>query len=162
MAQVSKTAPEDWKYVSEGGATIVFSYQGPPNPEFDGTVLRLRKTLVPSIDSGRSGRPDPDDAQNVEEEPDDPTIEYQAKCMGRLIPSEHLPRLQTVRLDRSWLQSLVMLHDKWRPSERRDKDEIDSSRKKGVLATDLVGGEWVAVEIKVSFGPFFFLFLSTR
>src|SRR5258708_6482561 len=40
----TKTSPSDWKYVSEGGATIVFSYAGPPHPDFAHTVLRLRKS----------------------------------------------------------------------------------------------------------------------
>ncbi|OSD08524.1 hypothetical protein PYCCODRAFT_1441388 [Trametes coccinea BRFM310] len=41
--RVEDTSPLDWKYVAEGGSTIVFSYAGPPRPQFDGTVLRLRK-----------------------------------------------------------------------------------------------------------------------
>ena len=47
---VGDTSPHDWKYVSEGGSTIVFSYAGPPHPHFDGTALRLRKGPVPEHD----------------------------------------------------------------------------------------------------------------
>ncbi|CAA7271604.1 unnamed protein product [Cyclocybe aegerita] len=143
MADILHTSPNDWKYVSEGGATIVFSYKGPPNPDFDGTVLRLRKSIVPANGAKRVAH-----ASFAQEEPDDPTIEYQAKCMEKLIPPEHLPRLETVFLNKEWLRKLSDLKDALRPEGRRAKDEIDLNRKKGVLATDLVGGNWVAVEIK--------------
>jgi inositol-pentakisphosphate 2-kinase len=138
MADVRHTNPSHWKYVSEGGATIVFSYVGPPHPKFDGTILRLRKIPVTVTDM----QPD--------NERDDPIIEYQSKCIERLIPPQYLPRLETIVLDRSWLEALVTLHDSARPELRREKDGINLERKKGVLATDLVGGNWLAVEIKVS------------
>jgi len=144
MPSITDTNPQDWKYVSEGGATIVFSYKGPTHPTFDGTVLRLRKSLIPSPESAKSN------VQSDGEEADDPTIEYQVKCMERLIPSEHLPRLQTVHLNKSWLKEFAILHNSARPVDRREKDEVDLNKKKGVLATDLVGGNWLAVEIKVS------------
>ncbi|KAG5634090.1 hypothetical protein H0H81_003448 [Sphagnurus paluster] len=138
-ASISDSLPEHWKYVSEGGATIVYSYTGPPNTQFNGTVLRLRKskdtTSAPIKDN--------------QDEPDDPTIEYQDKCMQRLIPLEHLPRLESVRVHRQWLEELVALHDADRPEARRQKDQVDLTRTKGVLATDLVGGDWLAVEIKI-------------
>lgn len=141
MADVVHTQPKDWKYVSEGGATIVFSYIGPPNPVFDGTVLRLRKRKVSSNDQSLDA--------GLGDEPDDPSIEYQTKVMSRLIPSEHLPVLQTVHLYKRWLQDFGQFHADSRPEDRRRVDTIDLNRKKGVLATDLVGGNWLAVEIKV-------------
>ncbi|KAF5380971.1 hypothetical protein D9615_004097 [Tricholomella constricta] len=142
VVQVTDTLPEHWRYVSEGGATIVFSYIGPSDPQFDGTVLRLRKTLVPTIP------PRTADPVGVQDEPDDPMIEYQHKCMERLIPLEHLPRLESVHIDRGWLENLIALREVERPEDRRCRDQIDLTRTKGVLATDLVGGDWVAVEIK--------------
>lgn len=153
MANISNTAPSDWRYVSEGGATIVFSYHGPPNHDFDGTVLRLRKALVPSLRPVVKVKDSEDGEEGngkvvVHEEPDDPTIEYQIKCMSRLIPAENLPRLETVLLESEWLERLVELQNLKRPEGRREKDGIDVDRKKGVLATDLVGGNWLAVEIK--------------
>ncbi|KAG6814553.1 hypothetical protein H0H92_000081 [Tricholoma furcatifolium] len=134
------TLPQHWRYVSEGGATIVFSYVGPQNNQFDGTVLRLRKAAL-SISSSEN-------TVNSQEELDDPMIEFQHKCMERLIPLEHLPRLESVHVARDWLESLISVHDAERPEERRAKDQIDLRRKKGVLATDLVGGDWLSVEIK--------------
>ncbi|KAI4524645.1 hypothetical protein K525DRAFT_193558 [Schizophyllum commune Loenen D] len=164
-ADVTVTSPSDWKYVSEGGATIVFSYAGPPNPQFDGTVLRLRKCPAPMLHRASSiqdaviqEEPAPMASQDSTspaiitaeelEEPDDPMIEYQARCMERLIPKVHLPRMESVRVERSWLERLRDLKDAERPPERRAKDQIDVTRRKGVLATDLVGGDTIAVEIK--------------
>ena len=145
MADVRHTNPSDWNYVSEGGATIVFSYAGLPHPKFDGTILRLRKTHPLS----RLG-PKKYTKSDCESEREDPVIEYQNKCIERLIPPQYLPHLETVVLDRSWLEALVALHDFARPEERRKKGGINLERKKGVLATDLVGGNGLAVEIKVS------------
>uniref|UniRef100_D8PUZ6 Inositol-pentakisphosphate 2-kinase n=1 Tax=Schizophyllum commune (strain H4-8 / FGSC 9210) TaxID=578458 RepID=D8PUZ6_SCHCM len=164
-ADVTVTSPSDWKYVSEGGATIVFSYAGPSNPQFDGTVLRLRKCPAPMLHRASSiqdaviqEEPAPITPQDPTspaiitaeelEEPDDPMIEYQARCMERLIPKVHLPRMESVRVERGWLQRLRDLKDGERPPERRAKDQIDVTRRKGVLATDLVGGDTIAVEIK--------------
>ncbi|KAF4615097.1 hypothetical protein D9613_003135 [Agrocybe pediades] len=149
MAAVTETNPSDWMYVSEGGATIVFSYRGPPHPVFDGTVLRLRKCPIPSSESSKTVT---STLYLDGEEPDDPTIEYQIRCMERLVPPEHLPRLQTVHLDKSWLEQLARIQNDVRPIDRREKDEVDTNRKKGVLATDLVGGDWLAVEIKPKWG----------
>jgi inositol-pentakisphosphate 2-kinase len=140
---VTDTLPQEWRYLSEGGATIVFRYVGPPNPRFNDMVLRLRKsTERNTLD------PTGEDQQKMDE-PDDPSIEFQKKCMERLLPSEHLPRLESAFVGYRWLKALATLHDAERPLERREKDHIDLSRTKGVLATDLVGNEWVAVEIKV-------------
>jgi inositol-pentakisphosphate 2-kinase len=88
--------------------------------------------------------------ESGDSERDDLSVEYHSKCIERLIPPQYLPRLETVGLNRPWLEALVALHDSVRPEERREKDVIDLDRKKGVLATDLVGGNWLAVEIKVS------------
>lgn len=150
--QLADTLPRNWKYVSEGGATIVFSYIGPSNPRFDDTVLRLRKRKGPSPTIASDFRELDLGPQQIDE-PDDPMIEYQKECMERLIPHEHLPRLESVRLERPWLEALVGVHNVNRPDERRNKDRIDTTRTKGVLATDLVGGDWLAVEIKVHLYP---------
>ncbi|KAJ3541092.1 hypothetical protein NM688_g6133 [Phlebia brevispora] len=141
---ITAVQPEHWKYVSEGGASIVFSYQGPPHPHFDGTVLRLRK--IPYNNAPTSATPE------VAEEPDDPTIQFQQQIIQRLIPVAHLPRLESVEVQREWLEELQRLADVERPAERRAKDRIDVCRRKAVLATDLVGGNALAVEIKPKWG----------
>lgn len=47
IPDLSTTSPKHWKYISEGGATIVFSYRGPPHPVFSNSVVRLRKSVRP-------------------------------------------------------------------------------------------------------------------
>lgn len=147
MANILKTHQSDWKYVSEGGATIVLSYIGPSRIPFDGKVLRLRKSKRQHpevVDQLRDSR--------LDEAPDDPTVDFQSKCMARLIPPEHLPDLETVLLDDHWLEQLALLQDPHRPQSRREEDGIDFTRKKGVLATDLIGGNELSVEIKPKWG----------
>lgn len=141
-ASVTDTAPSDWKYISEGGASIVFSYVG-SRDEFVGTALRLRKidNKLPYTEYG-----------DGEEELDDPSIVFQHRIIEKLVPPLYLPRLESVRAEREWLEQLARLSEDKRPAERRAKDRIDAGRKKAVLATDLVGGLGWAVEIKVSFG----------
>ncbi|THV07793.1 hypothetical protein K435DRAFT_741128 [Dendrothele bispora CBS 962.96] len=241
---ITTTSPNDWKYVSEGGATIVFSYVGPlpPTPQspsgqsscrvrnqaFEGMVLRLRK--VPSVplgvrfgsDSSSNSSDSSGSSEDIEveeddeDEPDDPSIAFQRQCMTRLVPKAHLPRLESISVrsppgrmyrggevlehgqggeeggegllgyetrnsqnnsaggdivdehgdhdqrphhhhhshrDHSndgsaWLRALATTHEESRPPARRALGGVDFKRKKGVLATDLVGGQGMSVEIK--------------
>jgi inositol-pentakisphosphate 2-kinase len=145
---VTDTYPQHWKYLSEGGATIVFTYVGPSNAMWDNMVLRLRKSRTPAVQQANDDLAG-EDHDGKQDEPDDPSIEFQKKCMERLIHKKHLPCLESISVSRQWLEALVALHESERPMERREKDQIDTSRTKAVLATDLVGGEWIAVEIKV-------------
>jgi inositol-pentakisphosphate 2-kinase len=147
MYVVNDTEPSDWRYVSEGATTIVFSYVGGRNFNFDGTVLRLRKIATQS----RSPLPDINELELQPDDPDNSSIEFQRSVITRLIPEQYLPRLECVRVDRAWLEELAALHEPCRPVERRQKDRIDVRRRKAVLATDLVGGNVLAVEIKVFF-----------
>lgn len=141
----SQTDPSDWKYVSEGGATIVFSYVGPEHPTFTGTVLRIRKVPVqPGVESAIP------DVESEVEEPDDPSIDFQNKVTSLVVPAIHLPVLESVRVERDWLARLSAIVEHKRPETRRLKDTIDLGRKKAVIATDLVGGKGLAVEIKAS------------
>jgi inositol-pentakisphosphate 2-kinase len=82
-------------------------------------------------------------------EADDASIMFQQKVISRLLPASHLPRLKSVKVEKSWLEQLSAAHNNIRPVGRRETDHIDVTRKKAVLATDLVGGDWIAVEIKV-------------
>ena len=84
-----------------------------------------------------------------DEEPDDPTIVFQQRVSQRLIPSEYLPRLLSVKVTEPWLQELSDLSSGHRPEMRRAKDSIAVKKTKAVLADDLVGGEGFVVEIKV-------------
>lgn len=141
---ITETKPGDWTYVSEGGATIVFSYRGPHNVQFSDHVLRLRKVSHGSSNSTL--------LDTNAEQPDDPMIAFQENIISKLVPSEFLPSLVVVVLDEVWLRSLAVLRDGDRPAERRQTDQIDVHRSKGVLATDLIGGTPIAVEIKPKWG----------
>ncbi|KAL4265343.1 Inositol-pentakisphosphate 2-kinase [Pleurotus pulmonarius] len=144
LASVADTLPLEWKYISEGGATAVFSYVGPSDPQFDGMVLRLRKCPL--------GHPARSAEEMTQEEPDDATVEFQRRCMERLVPPIHLPRMVSVKLNEPWLRAFSEAHNIDRRAERRRVDEIDWSRTKGVLATDLIGTDGLAVEIKPKWG----------
>ncbi|KAJ7074053.1 inositol-pentakisphosphate 2-kinase [Mycena amicta] len=141
------TSPSDWAYLSEGGATIVFSYHGPASEVFDGTVLRLRKCAVAAKES------DSNELTTI----DDLSVVFHKCCIERLIPREHLVRLQQLSLSPSsqvveWLETLAAQAEDSRPAERRKKDGIDVRRPRAVLATDLVGGDGIAVDIKPKWG----------
>ena len=142
-APISETDPRDWTYIAEGGSTIVFSYDGPRNLHFDGTVIRLRKSLlrsdsIPPISNEKGGQ-----------DTDDPTVDFQEHVISRLVPAEFLPHLEHVQVERAWLEKMVSIHDEKRPAKRRVKDRIDLGRTRAVLATDLIGSKGWAVEIKV-------------
>ena len=138
---VVDTSPSDWKYISEGGSSIVFSYVGTA-VEFIGTALRLRKVDNQSPYT---------ELADEEQEPDDPTILFQHRIIQKLVEPLYLPRLDSVQTNKEWLEHLARLSEERRPAERRAKDRIDAGKKKAVLATDLVGGLGWAVEIKVSY-----------
>lgn len=140
MARVSvvQTRPDDWAYLSEGGSTIVFSYTGPLST-FTGKVLRLRKiSLAGAVHDKVIGQED-----------DDPVIVFQKTVIATLVSSKYLPELDVIFLDPEWLVELGELRNHDRPAERQKKDQIDKTRQKGLLATDLIGGDILAIEIKV-------------
>jgi Inositol-pentakisphosphate 2-kinase len=131
---VTETSPQEWRYISEGKYSIVLCYVGKSHSQFSGTVLRLKKT-GPGLDV----------------EPEDLTVAYQRSVIERLIPSEYLPQLSTVEVEKSWLENVAVLCDEMRPLNRRQSSQIDVSVKRAILATDLVGGATVSVEIKVCY-----------
>ncbi|OCH86905.1 hypothetical protein OBBRIDRAFT_890169 [Obba rivulosa] len=148
LMSVVSTSPQDWRYIAEGGATIVFAYVGPAHPAFDGTVLRLRKSFHNATSAEIV-----EDVQNSHfEEPDDPSIVFQRAIIARLVTPAHLPRLEPVLVNRPWLECLEILWNGQRPAQRRALDRIDVTRRKAVLAENLVKGDGWAVEIKPKWG----------
>ena len=145
---ISETDPRDWTYIAEGGSTIVFSFGGPRNLHFDGTVIRLRKSPLHSSDL-----PAPTSDEKTSQDADDPTVDFQEHVISRLIPAEFLPHLEHVQVERNWLERMVSFHNETRPAKRRAKDMIDVERTRAVLATDLIGSKGWAVEIKVILNP---------
>lgn len=145
MFDVTTTSPTHWKYISEGGASIVFSYVGPSNQAFNHTALRLRKAPLETLN-------EPLSEEQQLEDPDDPSIAFQHQVIERLLPEEFLPRLEGVHVNRAWLEGLARIADEHRPPERKARDAVDTRKKKATLATDLVGGKGLAVEIKPKWG----------
>ncbi|KAJ1309166.1 hypothetical protein OPQ81_004837 [Rhizoctonia solani] len=235
IPDISTTSPKFWKYISEGGATIVFSYRGPHHEVFSHSVVRLRKAVrdiphamtlkqleasgmklgevdgpgnseVVEPEEGTITRPleiaekvrlrtkgsndsirsvgsvrsmhgsrrmsislqasagqdsdsdsdwmddSDDEGLGEEEQPDDPTIEFQARVTSKLVPLHYLPRLESVKIGKKWIAELARISERSRPVARRRVDGIDLKRKKGVVADDLVGWEGWAVEIKPKWG----------
>jgi inositol-pentakisphosphate 2-kinase len=136
---LSETSPAQWKYISEGGATIVFSYHGPHHPILTGKALRLRKTSRK-----------PEGLRKLEPISDDQTIIFQQKIISRLLDSSYLPELHVVALQAAWVEAFSIHHESFRPQKRRSVSMIDCSRRTGVLAPDLIGGSPCAVEVKVN------------
>ena len=128
---LSQTLPADWKYISEGGATAVFSYRGLPHPILTGKVLRLRKAST-----GHAGD-------------DDDDVPFQQKIISRFVDPTYLVHLQIVPLETPWVEAFARHHESSRPPERRRTSTVDSSRRTAVLASDLVSGIPCAVEVKV-------------
>ena len=147
-APISLTDPRDWTYIAEGGSTIVFSYDGPRNLHFDGTVVRLRKSPLDPCSDSTPPAPKKKAGQGAHDA-DDPTVDFQEHVVSRLVPAEFLPHLEHVQVEQAWLEKMVAIHDEKRPPKRRAKDTIDLKRTRAVLATDLIGSKGWAVEIKV-------------
>ncbi|WVQ73254.1 hypothetical protein IAR50_002822 [Cryptococcus sp. DSM 104548] len=106
------TTPQTWSYIAEGGAHIVFSYDGPSSQTFTGKVLRLRKPNCPS--------PPPNHQllQNT----------WRYELLPKLLPPELLTESREVIVEASWFRELLLLADKVRPD----------SRKQGVVLADMV------------------------
>jgi inositol-pentakisphosphate 2-kinase len=139
---IQHSSPSQWRYVSEGGATIVFAHDDLTHSEYSAKVLRLRK--APAIDSSSVV------ANTIVDEPDDPIVAFQHIIMERIIPPIHLPQLEHVQLSLPWLKELHHLQDHLRPEGRRAEGIIDFSRRKAILATNLITGNIISVEIKVT------------
>jgi inositol-pentakisphosphate 2-kinase len=134
---LSHTAPAQWNYISEGGATIVFSYSGPHDPVLTGNVLRLRKT-------SRANGP-----RKLNSPSADLCVTFHQKIISRLLDPSDLPDLRVVPLQTDWVVAFSIHHESFRPQERRSISMIDCSARSAVLAPDLIGGLPCVVEIKV-------------
>lgn len=130
---LSDSDPGDWAYLSEGGATMVFSYTGPPHLVYSTKVLRARKS---SDEHGPTHH-------------SDQLLQFNRTIVARLLDPEYLPELLPAHASRDWLSQLADGAEKRRPPERSSGVGLDVTRSNLALATDLVGGRGLAVEIKV-------------
>lgn len=143
---VANTSCNDWQYVSEGGATIVFGYNGPDHPIFTGKVLSLRKIAInhkPCVQISDRNH----DGVHLERS----AIAFQSRVVSKLMAPKYLPRLQTVHVEKPWLQALRNSSDQVRPDSRRLADTLDIDNNSAVLTTNLVRSRGLVVEIKVWF-----------
>lgn len=127
------TSSDHWRYLSEGGATIVFSYSG-PDERFHDVVLRISK-------GGHFG------SRTTEDEALDTSIMFQSEIISRLVPHEYLLDIAMVSIRRSWLEALSVLSASSRPASRADS--INTSQTRALLVPNLVSSP-ISVEIKVS------------
>lgn len=141
---VSRSSLEDWKYIAEGGSTIVFAYVGLANHLLSNKVLRLRKVKYQTIGSKDDALAPPLN------DLDDPVIVFQHMIIRRLVPDGFLPSLEVVNVDKGWVRLLAEAAEAQRPEARRLVDQIDLDRETAVLADNLIGDSGLAVEIKVS------------
>ncbi|KAJ3999165.1 inositol-pentakisphosphate 2-kinase [Lentinula boryana] len=123
---ITTTSPSSWKYLSEGGATLVFAYAGPPDERFDQTVLRLRKNST-AVEDEKS------------------ITLFQTEIISCLLPQKHLVHMEAVMLSLSWLETVSNLCASSRPAWRTG--DIDLKCTSGFLAPNLVSSP-ISVEIK--------------
>ncbi|KZP12719.1 hypothetical protein FIBSPDRAFT_152408, partial [Athelia psychrophila] len=142
LLSATTTNPTDWRYVSEGGANIVFSFIGDPHlhPSFQGKVLRLCK--IPRTSLGSPAFPDKNEL----------ALRFYRTVIENIIPLKNLPKLTAFTVDRDWLQALADVHESGRPPARTRIDSIDVTRTSALMATDLVGQSTFSVEIKPKWG----------
>ncbi|KAJ4487861.1 inositol-pentakisphosphate 2-kinase [Lentinula aciculospora] len=128
IPDITTTSPHHWKYLSEGGANIVFSYDGPRDADerFYGKVLRLRKNSTAV-----------EDEENA--------VLFQAEIISRLVSQKHLVDVEIVLSSPSWLEKLSSLCTNSRPTWRTDNIDLECT--KGFLASNLVSSP-ISAEIK--------------
>lgn len=127
--------PNDWRYVSEGGANIVLAYHGPPHSTFSHHLLRLAKS------SSSSSRPTPHRQ-----------VAFQTRVVAKMLPPEFLLPFRVVQVSLEWLSAISqqLAESRVRPQDRVDKGGIDEEATEALLVRDMVSGDGVlTVEIKV-------------
>ena len=145
---LSESCPDDWRYLSEGGVTMVFSYTGTAHTVYSSMVLRVRKSVTLSSES------------ISEQAHHEDILSFHRYVIRRLIDPEFLPILLPAYASRDWLSRLAEGAEKWRPEGRREVSRLDVNQHSVVLATNLVEEDGVVVEIKVHALCIYFLGLT--
>lgn len=149
------TQPSDWAYIAEGGAHIVFSYQG-----------RSKTYATRAL---RVGKPSATTEPLAQAEENDLFSQWRRSILPKLLPRQLLTTSREVILEDRWYKELLAMVDVDRPDQR--KSGIDFAAKgdrRGVLLEDLTSSEddgaiAVAIEIKVRYpspGDFLMLIFS--
>jgi inositol-pentakisphosphate 2-kinase len=136
---VESTDPKEWKYIAEGGANVVFSYEG-SDVLFKGKVLRVKKVSSES--------PTPANVYWTE------TGLRQVLCG---VQAEHLlPLNEHISVKSSWVQQLDALSRPFRPPHRtKGKNaDLDSGPHAWITLTENLhrGKGYFAVELKPKVG----------
>ena len=140
--EVFDTEPSCWSYVAEGGAHIVFRYQG-PRPLFGDKVLRIAKPASNHPNMGRS------DVDRV----------WMTDLLQQVVPRRFLLASQFVDIPRDWYTKVILAEGHKRPTSRVEHDVVNREVLQGMLvedvfAHDIAVAETLSVEIKVQWFDF--------
>lgn len=149
-AAISSSTSDEWEYLAEGGAHLVFAYRG-SSSFFRNKVIRVRKDRL-----------DGPSTQKQQETLFDVARDHLSRhIIPALVPYEILPSDDRVTVSIDWIRSL--LHDSVdrRPASRlsarsedsllESTDTLDNAFIEVSLVENLLGGVGdLAVEIKVS------------
>lgn len=139
METVRSSSPAEWRYVAEGGANLVVAYTGSLQL-LDNSVLRVRKRAVLQ--------------QQLANDEEDASVAFTDAVVLPLLGGSGTPVLQSVRVDRAWLEQLAAHVEPARPASRRAVDVIDTLRSHVVLTANLLPSQpgVLGVEIKPKWG----------
>ncbi|GJJ12323.1 hypothetical protein Clacol_006564 [Clathrus columnatus] len=145
LFDLTQTNPkDDWSYLTEGGASVVFAYIGLQHSVCSGKVLRVRKTSRQDL----AGPDLPEPTDNPNEDIEDASVVFQKSIISQLLPEHYLPDTQSVRVTEEWLSQLAVYAEPFRPDIRK-QNSLDKNRRIAVLVTNLVV-KGLTIEIKNS------------
>lgn len=132
LLSLSSTSPSDWSYLSEGGANVILSYNGPYLSPFFSKVIRVRKRAGGVAIVGGEAEL------------------FRTRVVPQLLGEQFLLRAQVVEVGREWLDGLESsLRDGRKRESSRENDEGGDWDQRVELLDDLVTGKGVlSVEIK--------------
>lgn len=129
------STPNDWHYLAEGGANVIFAYHG-RDESLLGMVLRLSK--------GKVDRKDPEGRGQ---------LEFAQRVLYSLLSEGMICKAWLLAIEQGLLHGLAADSESVRPALRRNKDAIDLTRPNAVLVQDMtyspVGHTVLSIEIKV-------------
>jgi inositol-pentakisphosphate 2-kinase len=149
-ALLQQTRPVEWKYLSEGGANVVYVYRG-WREGFKNKALRIKK-ISPVVKSSQSER-----------QSTTPNDYWQEKILPHVLRHVDrdarglLPTRRKMRVTSLWISAMDQYSKKDRPAHRLQSGYADLERRDEhslvVLTDDLIGGAGhIAIEIKPKAG----------
>ncbi|KAJ9097425.1 hypothetical protein QFC19_006795 [Naganishia cerealis] len=149
---IRSSTSDDWEYLAEGGAHLVFAYRG-PSPFLKSKVMRVRKDRL-------SGAPE---VQQQDTSYDVARDYLSHRIMPSLVPPDILPTEGRFTVNKKWIQKLLDSSNDARPASRLSSSNVPPVKSNSntlnndvievSLVENLLGGESdLAVEIKVRMG----------